>query len=94
MPKLTNISFPALQSITGVLSLTANSYSPNSLITDLNGFSTLTSVAGVTISYFKELKNFEPLKNVIPNLESGTWKITGCGYNPTLRDVKEGKYSN
>jgi hypothetical protein len=87
------ISFPVLQSITGKLELAAQSWQPNTTFTDLSGFSALKSANEVAINYFSGLKNFEPLKNVIPLLSTGTWKISGCGYNPTYRDMVDGAYS-
>jgi hypothetical protein len=89
---LTFASFPELKSITGLLSLKSSSYSINSKFADISGFSSLSSADGVTIEYFSGLKDFEPLKNVIPSIVSGQWKITGCGYNPTLQNMRDGKY--
>jgi hypothetical protein len=89
--KLETISFPELDSLTGTLTITGTN---NPAFTDLSGFSNLTSAGGVTISYFTQLKDFEPLKNVLPSLDAVVWKITNCGYNPTYKDMLAGKYSN
>jgi hypothetical protein len=85
----TAISFSALKSITGTLTLNANS---GNTFNDLSGFSALTSVAGITINGFSELKDFTPLKNVIPSLTANAWSIVRCGYNPTYQDMVNGKW--
>ena len=89
--KLTTISFPELTAITGTLTMTGRTGSFSNLGFDKDK---LTSIAGVTISTFTNLKNFEPLKGVIPSLTAATWRITGCGYNPTYQDMVNGNYSN
>jgi hypothetical protein len=87
---VSTIRFPKLESLTGTLSLSGNS--SNRVFSDLSGFSRLTSAAGVTISNFPELKNFEPLKGVIPLADATLWKVSGCGYNPTHQDMADGRY--
>jgi hypothetical protein len=89
---VSTIRFPKLETIDGALSLTGTTN--HSEFTDLSGFSALKSAASVTIYRFQQLKNFEPLKNVIPSLNADTWKVTECGYNPSFQDMTEGKYSN
>jgi hypothetical protein len=88
---ISTISFPKLKSLTGTLTLTGTIN--QNAFTDLSGFSALESVAGVTISNFTQLKDFEPLKNVIPKMDAGTWRISGCGYNPTYQQMVDGAYS-
>jgi hypothetical protein len=88
---LATIGFPALQSLTGTLTLTGTN---NAYFTDLSGFSALTSTAGITISNFTQLKNFEPLQHVIPALSADTWKVSGCSYNPTYQNMLDGNYTN
>ncbi|MDR3350749.1 MAG: hypothetical protein LBN98_03745 [Prevotellaceae bacterium] len=89
--KLATISFPELQSLTGTLTITGTN---NATFKDLTGFSKLTKAAGVTISNFTQLKNFEPLKGIIPLAAPATWKVSGCAYNPTYRDMLDGRYTN
>jgi hypothetical protein len=86
---LKTISFPALQSITGALTITGTN---NAAFKDLGGFSALKSAGSVLIANFIELNDFEPLKNVVPSLSSDTWSIGGCAYNPTYRNMADGKY--
>jgi hypothetical protein len=88
---LATISFPELTNLTGTLTITGTN---STTFTDLSGFSKLTSATGVTISGFTQLKNFEPLKNVILSLTAATWKISGCGYNPTYQNMLDGSYTN
>ncbi|MDR1592895.1 MAG: hypothetical protein LBS43_00245 [Prevotellaceae bacterium] len=89
------ISFPALENITGKLIISGQTWGVKAVIADLSGFSTLKSADGVTISNLPELKNFEPLKNVVQSFVSpGSWNVTNCGYNPKYQDMLDGKYSN
>jgi hypothetical protein len=87
---LATLSLPKLASLTGTLTITGTN---NATFTDLSGFGALTSAGGITISNFTQLKNFAPLKNVIPALSADTWKVTGCGYNPTYQNMVDGNYS-
>ncbi|MDR0668124.1 MAG: hypothetical protein LBF90_05865 [Prevotellaceae bacterium] len=89
--KLEIIRFPALESLTGTLTITGTS---NATFKDLAGFRALTAAAGVTISNFTQLKNFEPLKNLVPALSADTWNVAGCGYNPSYDDMREGRYTH
>jgi hypothetical protein len=89
--KLETISFPKLESLTGTLTITGTS---NTAFKDLSDFSKLTSAAGITISGFPQLKNFEPLKGVINSFAAEAWKISNCGYNPSYQDMIDGKYTN
>jgi hypothetical protein len=78
--KLATISFPALESITGTLTIAGTS---NTMFKNLSGFSILKSAAGVTISNFTQLSDFSPLAKVVCSLPNATaWKITGCGGTP------------
>jgi hypothetical protein len=90
---LPTFSLPKLTTITGTLKVeTYAGNISNPMFTDLGCFGALTSAAGVTITNFTQLKDFTPLKNVIPALSADTWKITGCGYNPSYQDMTDGKY--
>jgi hypothetical protein len=89
---VSKISFPKLETIAGTLTLSGTTN--QNALTDLSAFSKLRSVAGVSIRRFLKLKNFEPLKNVIPSLDAGKWSVTECGYNPTHKQMIDGAYSN
>jgi hypothetical protein len=88
---LTTLDFPALASITGTLAITGMN---NATFTDLSGFSALTAAAGVTISNFTRLNDFEPLKRVITAFPAAAWKVAGCAYNPTYQQMQDGHYTN
>jgi hypothetical protein len=89
--KLEHIRFPVLESLTGTLTITGTN---NTSFKDLSGFATLKSAGGITINGFTKLKNFEPLKNIIPSLAADAWSIMNCGYIPSYQDMLDGKYSN
>jgi hypothetical protein len=88
--KLETVNFSALQSLTGTLTITGTN---NAAFKDLSGFSALTSAGGVTISNFTQLNDFSPLRNVLPSLSTDTWKVAGCGYNPSYQDMTDGLYA-
>ena len=55
-------------------------------------FPVLAEVGSVAISDLKDLSDFSALKNVVGTLDASQWKVSGCAYNPTLDDMKAGKY--
>ena len=87
------VNMPKLTTIGGELKLPGSSWSKNNSLTNLDGFSALTSVGKVTIQYHTALVSFEGLKNVVNALEDSQWTVSGNGYNPTLADMKAGKYT-
>lgn len=70
-----------------------SSWSKNTSLTNLDGFLALTSVSKVTIQNYSALVSFAGLKNVVNSLENAQWVVSGNGYNPTLADMKAGKYT-
>jgi hypothetical protein len=93
--KIQTISFPKLESITGMLAITTMSANNNVGTLTTFEFDRLTSVVGgVTISRFTALKNFCPLAGVINSFAANKWSVTGCGYNPTYQDMVDNKCSN
>jgi len=90
---LTDIQAPLLTKIGGMFFLTGqNGSSPNTLMTDLNGFSSLTSAQSVTVINNQALTDFTGLKNVIPTLSSTSWSVSNNLYNPSYQDMADGKY--
>ena len=90
---LSDFQAPLLTKIGGALFLTGqNGSSPNTLMTNLNGFSGLTSVQSVTIINSQALTDFTGLKNAIPSLSSANWSVSNNGYNPSYQDMVDGKY--
>ena len=90
---LTDIQAPLLTKIGGQLFVTGqNGSSPNTLMTNLNGFSSLTSAQSVTIINNQALTNFTGLKNIIPSLSAANWSVNNNLYNPSYQDMVDGKY--
>ena len=87
------VNMPKLTMIGGELKLPGSNWSKNNSLTSLDGFSALTSVGKVTIQYHAALVSFGGLKNVVGSLEDGQWTVSGNGYNPSLADMKAGKYT-
>ncbi len=86
------VSFPALETLDFAGTGSALSISA-AQITDLDGFSSLTSVNNtISITNCKALRSFEGLKNCIGTFES-TWTVNGNLYNPTLEDMRNEKYT-
>lgn len=93
-PVLDNIAVPLLKKIEGQLKLQGARWSDKYIITNLDNFAALTSVGSVSIQYARRLNDFTGLKNVVTGLESDNWMVSDCEYNPTLQDMKDGKYTN
>jgi hypothetical protein len=90
---LSDIQAPLLTKIGGQLFLTGqNGSSPNTLMTDLNGFSSLTSVQSVTVINSQSLTDFTGLKNAIPSLALANWTVNNNLYNPSYQDMVNGNY--
>lgn len=87
------VNMPKLTTIGGELKLPGSNWSKNNSLTSLDGFAALTSVGKVTIQYHSALVSFAGLKNVVGALEDGQWTVSGNGYNPSLADMKAGKYT-
>lgn len=87
------VDMPKLTTIGGELKLPGSNWSKNNSLTSLDGFSALTSVGKVTIQYYTALVSFAGLKHVVGALEDGQWTVSGNGYNPTLADMKAGRYT-
>lgn len=93
-PVLDNITVPLLKKIEGQLKLQGARWYDEYVITHLDDFAALTSVGSVSIQYARRLNDFTGLKNVVNGLESSNWMVSDCEYNPTLQDMKDGKYTN
>lgn len=89
----TDIQMPSLTTIGGLLTISGySSYYGNSTMTNLDGFSALTSVNGVTISYNTALVDYSGLRNAIASFSSDNWSATNNAYNPTYQDLSDGKW--
>jgi hypothetical protein len=95
-----NFAVPLLTRINGTLSLSADSWYTNTTMTNLDGFSalknvkgiTLKNVKGITVRYNKQLTDFSGLKNALPAITADKWVVSGNGYNPTYQDMLDGKF--
>lgn len=92
-PLLTNMDLSGLSKIESQLQLAGNQRTDTYKLTNLDAFSSLTSVGSVNIQYAWSLKDFKGLENAINGLTSNNWNINNCGYNPTLQDMLEGRYT-
>ena len=89
---LGDIQAPKLKTVNGVLNLLPYDGYANTRMTNLNGFSALTSAKGVTISNNTALTDYTGLKNMIGSVGVDTWNVTGNGYDPAYQDMLDGKY--
>lgn len=64
--------------------------SGNDLLEDISGFSGLTNCANISITNSYKLYNFQPLETAVKNM-TGTWYVSGCGYNPTKYQMLNGE---
>ena len=57
-------------------------------------FPTLNSVPSIKIENNGKLSDFSTFATVIENgsVTDGNWEVTGCKYNPTWQDMKDGRY--
>jgi len=93
---LNSINLQSLTKISGTFTFygaTSSSGASSSVTTNMNGFSSLTSVGMVDIRYAGMLNDFSGLKNIINSLNALTWAVQGCKYNPTYQDMVNGKYT-
>lgn len=66
----------------------------NCLLTNMNAFSALKTATKIDIRYCGHLADFSGLKDVVGSIsQSSAWTVIGCAYNPTLQDMKDGKYT-
>ena len=84
----TGLSCPKLKSVSEKLFI---STAPN--CTQVS-FPALNSVPNIKIEKNGKLTDFSTFATVIENgsVTDGNWEVTGCKYNPTWQDMKEGRY--
>ncbi|MDR1183128.1 MAG: hypothetical protein LBL13_14275 [Bacteroidales bacterium] len=86
IPKLKTVSNFTLNEIGG--SYNAN----NARMSNLDAFSSITSLGSVKIEYCTKLIDFTGLSNALSGLTAANWSVTNCGYNPTFQDMLDGNY--
>lgn len=87
-------SCPKLKSIAKEFVMISTPYEDDGL-TQLE-FPSLMSLPKVTINDFMLLTDFSTFGTLFTNGQissASDWSVTGCGYNPTYEDMKEGKYT-
>ena len=71
----------------------SSSSASRSKITNLDGFSALKHADQVAVRYCGNLTDFTGLASLADNLsDESAWVVNGNKYNPTLEDMKNGKY--
>jgi hypothetical protein len=90
MPALTRISGKLLIRHTDPGSAYGSTTLPSNNVTNLDGFSALTSVQSVEIFRQGGLKSFKGLKSAIKSFSAANWDVKNCGYNPTYEDMVNG----
>ena len=92
---VSNLSFPKLAYVGDYFQLSAFTNPENNYIKDLDTFSALTYIGGnVTIEGQRALTSFEGLKNTLEKVLEGEslWTVRNNAYNPTVDDLKAGKW--
>ena len=89
---LKEILLPVLSEVQ-TLALGYNSF-PNYAMTALPDLSSLTHVGKITISGFSQLTDYTGVRTAVESgvIPDNGWTVTKCGYNPTLQDLREGRY--
>ncbi len=90
MGELEELNIPLIRTINGTLNFSGDYYTNNKL-TNLDCFSTLTSLKAVTIKYNVALVDFSGLKNALNSISEAGWAVSDNAYNPTYKDAKSGK---
>ena len=86
--------FPVLEKI-GTFEFEGGTYSGSFAqmkLTNLNDFIHVTQIDKVQILGWGNLVDFSGLRNVISGMSESNWEVRDCKYNPTLDDMKAGKY--
>ncbi len=84
----TGLSCPKLKSVSEKLFISTAPNCPQV------SFPALNSVPNIKIEKNGKLTDFSTFATVIENgsVTDGNWEVTGCKYNPTWQDMKEGRY--
>lgn len=84
----TGLSCPKLKSVSEKLFISTAPNCPQV------SFPALNSVPNIKIENNGKLSDFSTFATVIENssVTDGNWEVTGCAYNPTWQDMKEGRY--
>ena len=94
MPSLTKINGKLFIRHTDPASAYGSSGVASNSLSNLDGFSALTSLKSVEIWRQGSLKSFKGLKNAIGSFSADNWNIKNCAYNPTYDDMVKGNTEN
>lgn len=92
---LSALLFPKLNTVGGQLKVYAEfaDWYPNTALTNLDGFTQLTSVGSIEVSTQKVLESFEGIKNAFTSINEAGWKAIDNAYNPTYAELAAGKWT-
>ncbi len=96
--KITKVSCPKLENVTGTLYLQGGRASismlTNKSLTDID-FPALKATGSIKVENFYKLKDFTTFAPLFTNnkIGDGKWSVSGCAYNPTYQNMKDGGYT-
>lgn len=97
LQKIENISVPLLESAGTLFKFyggSSSSTASRSAVTKLDWFASLKKADRVEVRYCGNLTDFTGLSSLADNLsDESAWAVSGNRYNPTLADMKNGKYT-
>ncbi len=88
---LESLEFPMLKDA-GTLTISGNRWNLNTKLKSLAGFSSLETADKIEVAYCPALSDFSPLGRAAATLTDGQWVVNDNLYNPTLEDMKAGRY--
>lgn len=91
-PDLESVDFPKLSTVQELRVVSYYPVNNNSKLKNLNGFKALTSLTSVETKNLKEFTDYSFLKTVVENGSLKKVQSQKNKYNPTLNDLKAGKY--
>lgn len=95
--KLTEVNMPELKTVK-LFKLdeqggNSSYYEQYAIMTNLDNFASISSIEEVEIINASKLFDFTAFGELSKNIKDGKWKVENCKYNPTLEDMKAGKYT-
>ena len=97
LQKIENINVPLLESAGTLFKFyggSSSSTASRSAVTKLDWFASLKKADRVEVRYCGNLTDFTGLSSLADNLsDESAWAVSGNRYNPTLADMKNGKYT-
>lgn len=91
-PDLQSVDFPKLTTLDGLKIVSNYPVNNNSKLINLSGFKAIKSVREVETSNLKVFSDYSFLRTVVENGSLEKFSARGNYYNPTLSDLKAGKF--